>query len=48
MMGQMRVEFVLSDCWKNSCNFGSKEIDELINMILMISILLRASLEFKS
>lgn len=48
MIGQMGVEFVLSDFWKNNCNFGSKEIEELINMILMTSFLLTARLEFES
>lgn len=48
MIGQMRVEFVLLDFWKNNSNFGSKEIEELINMILMTSILLTAWLEFES
>lgn len=48
MIGQMRAEFVLLDFWKNNSNFGSKEIEELINMILMTSILLTAWLEFES
>lgn len=48
MVGQMRVEFVLSDFWKNNCNFGSKKFEELINMVLMASILLTAWLKLES
>lgn len=45
-IGQMRVEFVLSESWKNNWSFCSKEIEKLIYIVLMTSILLTAWLVF--